>query len=293
MGPVLSFDVHDPESLSQLGVFGNYGKLRGYLRAHQWGLAVASRGAVVSQTDGDFVERVGLLGTTVLCRPDAPVGEGNALPRGRDLPVEAIPSFLKEVQHVHPAAVLLAFAPAALEITGTYLPRYCSSGGANVLVRPGNEIVFEYVGDGFDAGDLTRGQAVHWSTCIDWDNRFEGAKRLFMRRRALLRTYYEATDEQYTESRRRRIADLVVLCGAAVREDAERMIPTSRPQLSIDALEAIYSSGLEKLILELEAPGAMRRFGNDGVVMMNLYGAKAYVFEVWSSARFIRPITQA
>lgn len=288
MPSLLPFDSREAASLAQLGSLREYGKLGGYLHAADLGLSVAPRGAVLTAPDETIVDQIGAYGPRIMCRPDAPRGQGNSLPRGRDLTPDEAPAFLGAIQQKQPEAVLLLFATPSVDTVGVQLERYETAGAANVAVQPGVQIVVEFVGPGFDAGDVTRGRTAHWTAIIDWDDRLESPRRLAAGNQKVLKSYFEATPEQYTDSRTRRLEDLVVLAGESVRVAADQALPRSGPTLNSESLGAIYSSGLTDLMLRLEDHQARRAFGREALVMMNLYASRAYVFEVWSAARFLK-----
>ena len=58
-------------------------------------------------------------------------------------------------------------------LTGHYTPRYKTNGAIMVVFEKNDKILIDYVGPGFDVGDITRGKTVHTALEIPWDSIYE------------------------------------------------------------------------------------------------------------------------
>lgn len=153
-------------------------------------------------------------------RPDTPIGDKIVRLDGSDGMLESVPKMITEMKEQNPKSALLI-----VKTKGIQIPRYEDNGGFVVLFDIPNQIVIEFVGQGFDGRELTHGKAVHESFIIPWN------KVLFIKNRSDLKKYYEVSyykvnQKEYEQSREERITFLMKRCNYT-RELLENVIPKS------------------------------------------------------------------
>jgi hypothetical protein len=280
MGGLLRFNLGGENSMRALEMYQHFGKCHGYLLAARYGLPVSWEGFVLSAPSENLCEISADSGyRTVLCRPDAPMGKGNGLPRGRDLPLDAIPGFLDSVRTICDEAVILALKHPSVELVGHYVPRYRLSGGLMIAVLKYDSIVVEYVGSGFDVGDITRGRGVHWGVSIPWEYR-HGDPADTLRYARLTKGIDMIDEELYLQCREERIAELIDELGEPHREDIACSIPLVPCPLAPGIFQRVCSTCLKPII---DMPIA--DLPQSSAVMVNLYHDIPYVFELFLPER--------
>ncbi len=210
-----------------------------------------------------------------LCRPDAPIGNGNLLPRGFDVDPQLIPEKLKNIQGICKEAVLLVLKHPSIELTGKYIPRYKTSGASMTIVNSGESINIEFVGPGFDAGELTRGKTVHSSLVIPWCELGEKAAHI-IRDSYALGLSYNMSDYDYKISREERIKEL--LRTGISENDLSSNIPMNVQRCTLDILKKVLIVVEKTIFSETD-------FGKTYGIIMNFYEDNIYVFEVWQPLR--------
>lgn len=277
-GNALRFTAHDPALDSLLGHYATYGKLEGWQRALRLGLPVSEVGFLCTSPSAALLPIPP--STVLLCRPDAPPGLGQALPRGRDLRPHQVSYFVEEVQALEPSAVVVAFLHPSLQFTGAYLPRYRTSGAATILRLQGAWIV-EYVGPGYDVGDLTRGAAVHVSLRIPSEALADSASSILRYARALPGNFRQISPCAYSECRARRISTLIKHLHEDAAQDIRSAIPTEPPVLSLSLLRSLQDI-IWRLAYRLEQP----LFRQYETLLLNIYpGPSVHAFEIWQPHR--------
>ncbi len=272
-----SFNFNESPISNDVDALMCFGKVRGLLKGASAGLPVAQRGYLVTDEDDDInviVEDTDF--SNVVCRPDAPIGKGNNLPRGRDVEVTEILSFLKEIRKICKDAVLLVLKSPSVEAVGRYIPRYAVDGGAMVIVHKGSNVTYEYVGAGFDVGDITRGKTVHSRVEVPWDLRNDKEASIFWQTK-LLGGREDISHAGYVVSRQERINELqnkfnfdeVLL---------QKHISRQRPSLTLNTFRC-----LNRVVQPVLHSGV--DFGNHYGIMMNIYESHPYVFELWLPSR--------
>ena len=285
MNNLISFDLDSEDGMSAIGAREHFGKVAGFLRAHSFGLPTSRRGFILDDVDEALLSPSfpGETEDLFLCRPDAPIGRGNQLPRGRDIRLREAPDLLREIRRHCPDAILLLFPHPSREILGRYVPRSGTQGAANVLVEAGRQLVLEYVGPGFDAGDLTRGKTAHCTMIIPWALRFEIGKVPPGQLTAQGGQLFQITAEAYDRSRSERVGELVELTRLHPVPDCD--IPMEPPRLTPPVIRQIWSSGISALLDRYANPDDGERLGDVFMVIMNFYGDTPYVFEIWRPER--------
>lgn len=273
------FDLNNKNNILETK-YSHYGKTNGLLFAHKLKLPVSTYGWVCSSINDsidlpDFKNRY-------LCRPDAPKGMGNKLPRGKDLKAVEIISFMKEIKNISEDGIILIFKHPTLELFGQYIPRYQSFGGATVVINKKKDVTIEFVGSGFDVGDLTRGKTVHTSVVIPIEDIFEKQSRLYRYNfKNILGTRFDIPEKQYRHSRKERITELKSKLGES--QNIDKYIPVKPNYLSLGMFKSIFVTCIEPILFSND-PRLNKVFG----IMMNIYRNNLYVFEIWNAERNIR-----
>lgn len=285
MSKLIKFNLSDSKSVRALENYSHYRRLHGFLIANKWGLPVSQEGFLITDIYSDLEEIINDKDyCVVMCRPDAPIEKGKNLPRGRDLPPGAILAFLSEIRNICKEAIIIAFKHPSIELLGVYVPRYKTSGAAVTLINIRENIIIDYVGPGFDAGDITRGKTVHSSILIPWDQRYIKPDQI-LRQARITESIYQISDENYTLSREDRITDLLQLLGEKHYEEIEGAIPLSTPKVTPTLLANIYN--IYKDCVDKPFYVDSKYLGNRFAILINMYGHKMHVFEVYLPQRDI------
>jgi hypothetical protein len=257
-----------------------YGKLNGFLLADELGLTSTKKGVIVfTDTKGSLIDNDSE--TVFLCRTDAPLGYGRLMPRGRDLRQNEIKPFLDELKSIKEEAALLCFQHPSIDLTGRYIPRYKTQGAASVILNANDNITIEYVGAGFDVGDLTRGKTVHASIVIPWSERNMPPTELYRLVKRNVYFSHEISQDNYVVSRAERMKELSSLLDENDILEIENSIPLEKPLLSRYLFSKIYSLCVDKL------SNCQHKLGNNFGALINIYGSHLYVFEIWKKERSI------
>lgn len=256
--------------------FEKYRKCKGLLRAYLYGLPVVPIGVIIDSYISDksieFIKKK--LGDIVMCRPDAPLQRWTGLPSGRDLKVENINNFLKECRESNPCAILLCFCHPSIYFTGSFVKRHYISGAMNILIDWNNSISMEYVGPGFDCGELTKGRNVcHSVAYVPWYLSDLPSKYIW--------NHVELNHiehEKYKISRQKRI-HMLSKSGYDINE-LQNSIPVIENCLNRKIFFEVYEKCVKNIV----------KFSHDFseeiplVIMLNFYeGFKLHVFEIWDA----------
>ena len=218
----------------------------------------------------------------LLCRTDAPIGQGYKLIRGRDVKLDDINDYLKEVKECTEDGVILMSKHPSTMLTGHYTPRYKTNGAIMVVFEKNDKILIDYVGPGFDVGDITRGKTVHTALEIPWDSIYEKPIHNYKDAKMLAKGLFQIKDRQYEVSRNNRISELTWNLKEHETEEIERSIPKKTPHLDYKLFKKLYDECVDKIIYgNFQMPN--KPFG----IMMNIYEDKFCVFEVWNIERSI------
>lgn len=218
----------------------------------------------------------------LLCRTDAPIGQGYKLIRGRDVKLDDINDYLEEVKECTKDGVILMSKHPSTMLTGHYTPRYKTNGAIMVVFEKNDKILIDYVGPGFDVGDITRGKTVHTALEIPWDSIYEKPIHNYKDAKMLAKGLFQIKDRQYEVSRNNRISELTWNLKEHETEEIERSIPKKTPHLDYKLFKKLYDECVDKIIYgNFQMPN--KPFG----IMMNIYEDKFCVFEVWNIERSI------
>ena len=272
------FDLNR-NTASLISEYSHYGKVSGLLLAHLHHLPVPTIFWICSFKDCSY--NLPKSNIKYLCRPDAPKGKGNNLPRGRDLAELEILSFFKKMTQICSEAIILIFQHPSISLTGSYIPRYQVDGGATVIINKEEDVTIEFVGKGFDVGDITRGKTVHTSLSIPIAYVFERYRHLYRYNlKGLIGNRFDISFELYRISRMKRITELQSDLGE--KHSCENDIPLRENTLSYHHFKTLFVQCVEPIILSTD-PVFDHIFG----IMLNIYKGHPYIFEIWNSSRNI------
>ena len=265
-------------------VISKYGKLKGWDICNSLGLPSFGDVYILSYNiDVNNPKIKELFGQEpLLCRTDAPIGQGYKMIRGRDVKLDNINSYLSEVKKCSKDGVILMSKHPSTMLTGHYTPRYKTNGAIMAVFEKGDRILIDYVGPGFDVGDITRGKTIHTAISIPWDSMHEKPIRNYKDARMIGEGLFQITDEQYQVSRNNRIKELTLNLNEQEIDEIEDSIPKKTPKLDYKLFKQLCDECIDKIIYgNFQMPS--KPFG----IMMNIYEDKFCVFEVWNIERSI------
>ena len=183
----------------------------------------------------------------LLCRTDAPIGQGYKMIRGRDVKLDDINNYLKEVKKCTEDGVILMSKHPSTMLTGHYTPRYKTNGAIMVVFEKGDRILIDYVGPGFDVGDITRGKTVHTAIQIPWNSIYEKPIHNYKDAKMVWKGLFQINNAQYKVSRNNRINELV----SNLKEQEVQEIEESIPQIH-KICPHIYSALFQRVFSAFE-----------------------------------------
>lgn len=259
-----------------------YGKLKGWNICNSLGLP--SFGDVYIMSDyidiTDFKIRKIFGEDPLLCRTDAPIGQGYKLIRGIDVKLDGINDYLKEVKKCTQDGVILLSKHPSTMLIGHYIPRYKTNGAIMIVFEKGEKILIDYVGPGFDVGDITRGKTIHTSIEISWDNIYEKPIHNYKEAKIIKGKLFQISDKQYKISRENRINELLQNLKEKNSIEIIKSIPIETPKLNYRLFEKVCKECIDKIIYS-DIKNTNKPYG----IMMNIYEDKFCVFEVWNIER--------
>lgn len=255
--------------------YKNYRKCKGVLQASKYGLPIVPNGFVVNRPLSCMdIEKIKQnIGDVVLCRPDAPKCQWYGLPRGRDLKIEEINAFFIQCQKINPSSILLCFLHPSVYFTGNMATRYDLSGACNVIINWEKNISIDFVGTGYDCGELSRGKNLAHSTVVipwylcDWPSDFIWNHL----------TVSHISSLKYEKSRKARVDALVEL--GYDKAVVEQKIPTGPSRLDKSLFCTVFDECIKKVIKYPEE----FTFKIPLMITINIYNSQPHVFEIWQS----------
>lgn len=254
----------------------DYRKCRGLLLAYLCDLPIVKTGFVIDSllSKKDIAQLKHLIGEIVLCRPDSPIKQWKKLPRGKDMNLDKINEFYQECVEIHNRAVLLCFKHPSIYFAGEIIERYRISGGLNILVDWFKKITVEYVGPGFDVGELTRGcNNYHCLIEIPWELAIFPPSYIWSHS-----SLEKISSEKYEQSRHSRIDTLINKMGYN-KIEVEQFVPQRVRLLS----EEIFCNAFYECIKKIVKNTEYFKADVPIVILANLYGSTLHVFEIWES----------
>lgn len=254
-----------------------YGRLNGWYLANKLNLPTQKECYIITniQDIESCYEDIGKE-KMFYCRADAPWGKGNNLLRSKDIFPEELENFYHKYIEIYEDVILLVYPHPSIWITEKYIPRYMTTGAAQVLFRKDKKIIIEIVGQGFDCGDISRGKTLHYKLEVDKKMILFDFSRIIKESRSL-DEIYEITQDNYMLSRKNRIEELAKYYGKSYITEINNNIPKTVRSLS-ELLRIIF----EKCIYIVQDSELI---WNDYVIMMNLYNDQPYIYEVWQPKR--------
>ena len=199
------------------------------------------------------------------------------LPHGIDLisyTVNDINLFYKKLTKISPHSILLFAEHPSIMMVGHYIPKELADGGISIDIIFGNKIILEYVGKGFDVGEITRNKGIHSCLIIPWSYLYEPVNKIFnLISRSKFR--YDISDEQYARMRENRINELNNRATRDMKKYLERCIPQKCSGISFSLFQKIYYECIHKIIPN-------RRINQYGEIVLvgNIYENKICFFEL-------------
>lgn len=261
-----------------------YGKLKGWDICNKLGLKSFQAPYIVNDflnvEDIELKKKFGE--EPLLCRPDFPIGIGYKKIRGRDVKLKDINGYISEVKKESKEGIIILAKHPSTILTGHYIPRYKTDGAIMVLFEKNKKILIDYVGPGFDAGDITKGKAVHTAISISWEEIYENPKNNYKNAKMIGNNIFQIDQEQYMVSRKNRIRELILNLKEEEIEEIEKSIPEEVPKLNLKTFKQVYEQCIDKIIYgNFNIPN--KPFG----IMLNIYEEKFCVFEIWNIDRLI------
>lgn len=268
--------------------FIQYARLNGWARAYHAGFLIASQCYIIVGGQPQQGEELRLWETAIYyCRADMPWGQGNKFPRSRDILAKDIPSFYSECRAISEDAIVLCFLHPSIMLTGGYLPRFSTTGAVVAEFECGKRLLLEYVGAGFDSGDITRGKAVHFGWEIPWQLLLDDSPlkiMQYMQSGGLC--YFCIGQNGYNTLRESRISELNLAysqlpIGVGISEKAIRNAVPKTPQpMDIGTFQILYETCLKKA-----AHSVFAEHHDCFALFLNFYAGMPYVYEVWTPQR--------
>lgn len=265
----------------------SYGKYLGWKRASLIGLPTSRKPLIYSGEGVDYIYQQlssYSLSYQFICRPDAPIGNGNKLPRGSTLTKSQIHDFYKKIYNSGcENFIILIFENPSMEILGRVIPRHEISGGVFIFFEGYDNVKIEYVGQGFDVGDITRGITFHQSIvipqwCID---KSASDKYIFDLFKSKLFKNEKISKREYEFSLKNRLEQLKLIEENIHPKEIEKEV-FHLDYMSLDKFKTIYKKILAKIVVNRN----LVELDNLGV-LCNFYGSMIYVFEVWDPKRSV------
>lgn len=186
--------------------------------------------------------------------------------------------FFLEVRKRCSEGILLFSKTPSVILTGRYIPRYKMDGGVMVVIEKPYYVTVEYVGKGFDAGELTRGKAVHSSIKIPYQWIYDKPVEIY-RNCKYTGNIYIISQKDYEVSRTCRMIELEQELKEPCSYGGSYDIPLIAPYMDEELFVYIYEECISKVIYsELK----MKKIIG---LIINIYGGKLCVLEIWSPER--------
>ena len=265
-------------------IISRYGKLKGWDICNSLGLQSFGDVYILNNyIDTQDVRIREIFGEEpLLCRTDAPIGQGYKMIRGRDVKLDNLNNYLAEVKECCSDGVILVAKHPSTALTGKYIPRYKTNGAIMVVFEKDSRMLIDYVGPGFDVGDITRGKTIHTAISIPWESIYEKTVSNYMYSKFIKEQLFQISDTQYKVSRNNRINELISNLNEQEFEEIKASIPDETPHLSLELFKQVYDECIDKILYNgIKIPN--KPFG----IMMNIYKDKLCVFEVWNIERSI------
>lgn len=257
--------------------YAMYRKCYGLLTASMCDLPIVSEGFIISGSvdEKDIQEMVVDYGDIVMCRPDAKYNSWHRLLRGKDVCTKDILNYYNENRKHVSEMVLLCFKHPSIYFTGNKVERWGISGGINILFLWYSKIIVDYVGKGFDVGDISRGQTQpHQTITIDWSMVRKDLQSVWD-----TLSYSIISQDAYSESRKNRIEFLKTQ--GYNFQILENSIPLSFEPMEYKCFQLLYKECIMPVVWK-------KNLFNEQIpitILVNRYQFKFHVFEIWESSK--------
>lgn len=228
----------------------------------------------VFDTIEEFKKIEDKLPETVILRADAKIGETPTLRvRGKPVKKANVANYINTVKEHNPNGVVLCMD------TNTENQNKSMDGSFNVYFEQGKNVYVDYLGTGFDVGGITKGEELHESWSIDWNN------VLFVKPNNMnLYRIHLISNEEYLKSAERKIESLMKENGCN-KEEAKAKVPETYKPMPLSIKEVL----LDKIVFELYSKQqelkklGLKSFGVQGMIR----GGELFPVEINRMERFI------
>jgi hypothetical protein len=277
---IVKFDLSESSSYKYLSKLSNiYGKIKGYLLSTEYDLPSSKKGFIIHERISKELVKKLNDEDIYLCRADAPYGYGKYLPRGKDLKLNNINIYINEIKRISKDAIIICLKHPSHILADRYIPRYKTQGAINIAFNVNENIIIEFVGIGFDVGDITRGKEVHDSIIIKWCERFSNPYDIFLFKN-IYRYEYFISQGLYSKSRNNRIYELSQKLNESELNDINMTIPLVPQRINYELFSKIYYSCIDSILSR-----NIKKLGDKFSILINLYDYNLYVFEIWQMMR--------
>jgi hypothetical protein len=246
-------------------VLNRYGKARGVLMAYKYHLPTFSDMFLI-HNEKEWLNLYSKVPSYITFRADIKLGNQNTkfLPRGESGDKNLVKEYINKVKKIDDEAVVIIL------INNNFCNRYDMNGGFNISFFYNKEIIVDFVGKGFDGGEITRGVDVHETWVIPFDDAIFFDEKNFNR-------YRIEINRDYSLSRNRRIAFLSSL--GENKKLMEKAIPINYEGMKPELMKIICQQIIYPLLSIAEKMGHF-------CVPGNVHSDNSLtVFEIWKSER--------
>lgn len=171
---------------------------------------------------------------TMTVRCDSPRGLDARLPGGQTFHRSKVDNYIKKVKSAVPDAVIILE-----DMKQDTNERIHTQGGLNLDIKIGSNVYIDYVGPGFDCGELCKGKAAHEVWNIPWD------EVPFIKDSAMEKfKVFKINQKEYTETMKKRIDFLL-----NIYPDRKEEIFKAIPKNFIGITKNIFKNVIDELLI--------------------------------------------
>lgn len=257
---------------------GTYGKLRGIYLAKKYEISCMDEFYIMSDylTKQDLDDLQFLSGFPLFCRVDAEIGKASNLIRGKNVYLEDLNIYFAEAKMKNENSIVIFSKHPSVILTNKYIPRQKTKGGFLVTIEKYDKIRIEYVGEGFDPSEMTKGKMLHSGVYIPWELIYEKTSDIYKYCKTIPELSYQISKDEYLKTRDIRITEL-----KECLNEENTQIPYVVPILSYDLFKELYDNYISKIIYSDE------KFPDICGISANLYDREIAIIEVWEINRLI------
>jgi hypothetical protein len=259
-----------------LNDFLDFRKCYGLITAYLCHLPIVTNGFILTEkiSDKDIHYLQKKYGQVIMCRADTKFNHWGNISRGKDLIIANINIHYDEIGKYSNDFILLCFQHPSLFFTNQFVERWGISGGINILILWNQQIIIEYVGKGFDVGDLSRGvNKSHMTIIIQWEMRNKNIEKIWESSKI-----EKLSHKDFLSSRDDRIRSLLKM--GYENNILNKNIPDISFQMTFDIFKNIYKKCVSPVINR-------RKLFTEEIpitLQINMYNNETFhVFEIWEA----------